>query len=138
MKSSSSSSEEKESQQVNASDFENKSLQEDFEDYTGADPQTFRERLLLYLDGHDKIIDERVIQYRELQMKEREVKVIRLIKKRLNEQKMQTQECLVTEGIALKDNLVVKESIDDSVPSSKQLDESNTLGTLMQNCFVQI
>ncbi|GKD26787.1 hypothetical protein Tco_1233001 [Tanacetum coccineum] len=72
-------------------------------------------------------------------MKEREVEAIKEIKKRLNEQKMQTQESLVTEGavlkaslitegIALEDNLVAKESTYDSVPSSEQLDESNILG----------
>ncbi|GKB41990.1 hypothetical protein Tco_0886932, partial [Tanacetum coccineum] len=32
---------------------------------------------------------------------------------------------LVTEGITLDDNLVVKESSDDSVPSSEQLIECN-------------
>ncbi|GKE32306.1 hypothetical protein Tco_1451628, partial [Tanacetum coccineum] len=32
---------------------------------------------------------------------------------------------LVTEGIALEDNLIAKESTDDSVPSSEQLDESS-------------
>ncbi|GKD79945.1 hypothetical protein Tco_1342566 [Tanacetum coccineum] len=48
---------------------------------------------------------------------------------------MQTQELLVTEGatlvtkgIALEDNLVAKESADDSGPSSKQLDESSNSG----------
>ncbi|GJS21489.1 hypothetical protein Tco_0450121 [Tanacetum coccineum] len=40
----------------------------------------------------------------------------------------ETQESLVTEGIALEDNLVTKESTDDSVPSSEQLDESSSSG----------
>ncbi|GJZ76324.1 DNA helicase, partial [Tanacetum coccineum] len=69
-----------------------------FEDQTRTNPQNFRVRLLQYLDELDKLIDERVIQYEELQMKEREVKAIKEIEKRLNEQKMQTQESLVTEG----------------------------------------
>ncbi|GKB46841.1 hypothetical protein Tco_0897594 [Tanacetum coccineum] len=48
----------------------------------------------------------------DLQIKEREVKEIKEIEQRLNEQKMQTQleSSLVTEGITLKDNLVVMES----------------------------
>ncbi|GJV29763.1 hypothetical protein Tco_1386211 [Tanacetum coccineum] len=45
----------------------------------------------------------------DLRMKEREVKAIKEIEKRLNEQKMQTQASLVIEGIALDDNLVAKE-----------------------------
>nr|GEW94997.1 hypothetical protein [Tanacetum cinerariifolium] len=127
------------SKEVNASDFDNAFLQKGFEDHTGKDPQTFRVRLLQYLDEFDKLIDERVIQYEEFHMKKREVKAIKEIKKRLNEQKMQTQESLVTEGatleaslvtegIALNDNLVAKESTDDSVPSSEQLDKNISLG----------
>ncbi|GJS82854.1 hypothetical protein Tco_0689345 [Tanacetum coccineum] len=68
-------------------------------------------------------------------MKEREVKAIKEIEKRLSEQRMQTRELLVTEGatlvtegIALEDNLVAKESADDSGPSSEQLDGSNNSG----------
>ncbi|GKF72623.1 hypothetical protein Tco_0208737, partial [Tanacetum coccineum] len=36
--------------------------------------------------------------------------------------------CLVSKGITMDDNLVAKESIDDSVTSSKQLDRSSSLG----------
>ncbi|GKE23896.1 hypothetical protein Tco_1435408 [Tanacetum coccineum] len=83
-------------------------------------------------------------------MKERKVKEIRKIKKKLNERKMQTQENLVTEGtslnaslvtvgialdaslvtvgIALDASLVVKESTDDTITSSEQIDESGSLG----------
>nr|GEZ14370.1 hypothetical protein [Tanacetum cinerariifolium] len=87
------------SKEVNASDFDNTFLQKGFEDHTGTDPQTFRVRLLQYLDELDKPIDERVIQYGELHMKERK-----------------------------KDNLVAKESTEDFVPSLEQLDESISLG----------
>ncbi|GKA00732.1 hypothetical protein Tco_0673397 [Tanacetum coccineum] len=41
---------------------------------------------------------------------------------------MQTQESLVIESIVLEDNLVAKESTDDSVSSLEQLDESISLG----------
>ncbi|GKC55596.1 hypothetical protein Tco_1083194 [Tanacetum coccineum] len=101
--------------------------------------QTYRVRLLQYLDELDKLVDERVIQYGELLMKEREVKAIKEIEKRLSEQKMQTQErlvtkgaaleaSLVTEGITLKDNLIAKESTYDSVTLLEQHDESSSSG----------
>ncbi|GJV03642.1 hypothetical protein Tco_1337211 [Tanacetum coccineum] len=60
------------SKEVNASDFNNKSLQKGFEDHTGTNPQTYRVRLLQYLDELDMLFDERVIQYWEMLMKERE------------------------------------------------------------------
>ncbi|GJZ46706.1 hypothetical protein Tco_0594302 [Tanacetum coccineum] len=96
------------SKEVNASDFEYKSSQQSFKNSTGTDPQTFKERLHEYLDGLDKVIDERLIQYGELQMKEREVKAIKEIEKRLNESKMQTQESLVIEGATLEASLVTE------------------------------
>ncbi|GKC92084.1 hypothetical protein Tco_1157526 [Tanacetum coccineum] len=69
------------SEEVNASDRENRFLQKYFKDITREDLQTFR-----------------------------------------------TQESLVIESIVLEDNLVAKESTDDSVSSSEQLDESSSLG----------
>nr|GEW68185.1 hypothetical protein [Tanacetum cinerariifolium] len=79
-------------------------------------------------------------------MKEKQVQAIKEIENRLKEKETQKQSlvnegavleaCLVTEGAileaclvnkgrALDDNLVIKETIDDSVTSSEQLDESN-------------
>ncbi|GKB35033.1 retrovirus-related pol polyprotein from transposon TNT 1-94 [Tanacetum coccineum] len=47
------------SKEVNASDRKNRFLKKYFKDITRADPQTFRVRLLRYLDELDKLIDER-------------------------------------------------------------------------------
>ncbi|GKA27223.1 hypothetical protein Tco_0713391 [Tanacetum coccineum] len=73
-----------------------------------------------------------------LKMKESEVQAIKEIEKWLKEREIQHQEnlstkgttlvaCLVTEGIAMDDNLIDKESTFDSITSSKQLDECNSL-----------
>ncbi|GJS10281.1 hypothetical protein Tco_0367077 [Tanacetum coccineum] len=124
------------SKEVNATDHENRFLQKYFKDIIREEPQTFRVRQLQYLDELEMLFDERAHLIEDLWMREREVKAIKEIEKQLNEQKMQTQEhlvtegaaleaSLVTEGIALEDNLIAKESTDDSVPSSEQLDESS-------------
>nr|GEX27168.1 hypothetical protein [Tanacetum cinerariifolium]GEX27182.1 hypothetical protein [Tanacetum cinerariifolium] len=110
----------------------------------------FREErnLLLYLEELDKLIDEKLLKYKELRMKKREVQAIKEIEKWLKEREIQQQESLVTEGttlkanlstdgttldaslvtkgIAINDNLVAKESAYDSITSSEQLDESSS------------
>ncbi|GKD32108.1 hypothetical protein Tco_1242886 [Tanacetum coccineum] len=111
-------------------------------------PENFRSALLRVLEELDKLIDERVLKYEELQIKEREVQAIKEIEKRLKESELQRQEslitedaeleaclvtegatlkaCLVNEGRALDDNLVVKETTNDSVTLLEQLEESNS------------
>ncbi|GJU37029.1 hypothetical protein Tco_1185383 [Tanacetum coccineum] len=127
------------SKRVNSSDSNNKSHKQYFKDYTGREPQVYRHKLIICFDELERLLNERARLIEDLRMKEREVEAIKEIKKRLNEQKMQTQESLVTEGaalkaslvtegIALEDNLVTKETTYDSVPSSEQLDESNISG----------
>ncbi|GKC14045.1 hypothetical protein Tco_1010827 [Tanacetum coccineum] len=97
------------SKEVNALDFHNKCWQKDFKDYARCEPETYRQR---------------------------EVQAIKAIQKRHKEREIRQQESLstngttldaslVTECITLDDNLVVKESSDDSVPSSEQLIECN-------------
>ncbi|GKD85515.1 hypothetical protein Tco_1397517 [Tanacetum coccineum] len=91
--------------EVNALDFHNQRWQKDFKDYTGYEPETYRRSLLRYLDDLDKLIDERILKYRELWMKEREVQAIQEIEKQLKEREIQQQESLVTEGTTLETNL---------------------------------
>ncbi|GJZ81460.1 hypothetical protein Tco_0646454 [Tanacetum coccineum] len=138
------------SKEVNASDFHNKCWQNDFKDYMGFEPKTYRRNLLWYLDELEKHIDERLLKCEELWMKEREVQAIKEIEKRLKERDIQQQESLITKGItldaslvtdgtsldaslviesiAMDDNLVAKESTDDSITSSEKLDEGSSSG----------
>ncbi|GKC36220.1 retrovirus-related pol polyprotein from transposon TNT 1-94, partial [Tanacetum coccineum] len=58
------------SKKLNSSDYVDHLWQEDFKDYTGCEPETYRSDLLKYLDILDKFIDKRVVKYGELRMKE--------------------------------------------------------------------
>ncbi|GKD55207.1 hypothetical protein Tco_1288594, partial [Tanacetum coccineum] len=60
-------------------------------------------------------------------MKAREIRAIKEIEKRLNESKMQTQEGMVNEGIALNDGLDYEASTYDNT-STKQQDGSSISG----------
>ncbi|GJV15968.1 hypothetical protein Tco_1361291 [Tanacetum coccineum] len=110
------------SKKVKASDFNNKSWQKHFKNYTRHEPETYRQNLLC------------------------EIQAIKEIEKWLKEKETQQQESLVTEGIAIEDNLstddttldatliiealdnvVAKESTVDSSTSSKQQNEYNSL-----------
>ncbi|GJS68189.1 hypothetical protein Tco_0682754 [Tanacetum coccineum] len=108
------------SKEVNALNFHDKFWQKNFKDYTGWEPKTYKRILLWYLEELDNLIDEKVLKYGKLWMKETEVQAIKEIEKRLQES------CLVTGGIELDDSLVAKESTNDSVTSSKQLNESSS------------
>ncbi|GJW39958.1 hypothetical protein Tco_0065803 [Tanacetum coccineum] len=92
--------------------------------------------------------DGKAYKMTELWLKEREVQAIKEIEKRLKEKEIQQQEslvtegttleaclvtegavleaCLVIEGIEMDDSLVAKESTDDFVTLSEQLDESSS------------
>ncbi|GJY64974.1 hypothetical protein Tco_0466434 [Tanacetum coccineum] len=80
---------------VNSLDYLNQLKQEDFKDYTGCKPETYRSNLLNYLDILEKFIDKRVLKYGELWMKESE---------------MQMQEGKVDTIKLLDDSLFVMES----------------------------
>ncbi|GKC82345.1 hypothetical protein Tco_1138062 [Tanacetum coccineum] len=122
------------SKEVNASDFQNKSWQKHFEDYTRQEPENYRCNLLQFLDELDKLIDERVIKYEELQMKEREdnlstddttLDATSVIKGAKMEVCLVTEgtamdACLVTKGATL-DSLVAKEITADSKQHMQQL-----------------
>ncbi|GKD36384.1 hypothetical protein Tco_1251893 [Tanacetum coccineum] len=73
------------SEAVTSSDHLNPILQENFKDYMGCEPETYRSNLLKYLEILAKCIDKRVFRYYELRMKEREIKKIKETKKLLNE-----------------------------------------------------
>nr|GEU32045.1 retrovirus-related Pol polyprotein from transposon TNT 1-94 [Tanacetum cinerariifolium] len=73
------------SKRVTSSDYLNRLNQENFKDYTGCEPETYRSNLLKCLDILAKCIDKRVLKYGELQMKESEVKAIKKTEKLLNE-----------------------------------------------------
>ncbi|GKD16425.1 hypothetical protein Tco_1205583 [Tanacetum coccineum] len=109
---------------VNASDYDKQCLQKYFKECTGMEPHAYRHKLLYEVDEVGKIIDGRVLYDEELWMKEREVKAIRKIEKRLTKSEMQTEEEIVTEGIALDGSLVSRERTNDNTTSSKQQDES--------------
>nr|GEU58524.1 copia protein [Tanacetum cinerariifolium] len=70
---------------VNSLDYVDLLWQEDFKDYTGCKPETYKSYLLKYWDILNKFIDKRVLKYGKLQMKECEVKKIKETKKPLNE-----------------------------------------------------
>ncbi|GJT60326.1 hypothetical protein Tco_1003859 [Tanacetum coccineum] len=100
-------------------------LQKEFKDYTGYEPETYRRSLLRYLDDLDKLIDERILEYRELRMKESDVKAIKEIENKANlstdgtslDASLVTKgttldASLVTEGIAMDASLVAKQRND--------------------------
>ncbi|GJY03534.1 hypothetical protein Tco_0369474 [Tanacetum coccineum] len=93
------------SKEVNASDFHNQCWQKRFKDYTGYEPETYKCKLLRYLDELEKLIDKRVLKCRELHMKEREVKAIKEIQKWLKEREIQQQESLSTNSTSLDASL---------------------------------
>ncbi|GJY73596.1 hypothetical protein Tco_0478027 [Tanacetum coccineum] len=109
------------SKKLNSSDYVDHLWQEDFKDYTGCEPKTYRSDLLKYLDILDKFIDKRVLKYGELQMKECEVKTIKETEKSLNEAipheheiekcfKLQSKDVQINSVQAVDANLVVTKS----------------------------
>ncbi|GJR82426.1 hypothetical protein Tco_0153211 [Tanacetum coccineum] len=69
---------------VTSLDYLNQLDQENFKDYTGCEPETYRSNLLVHLDILEKFIDKSVLNYGKLRMKENEVKAIKETEKRLN------------------------------------------------------
>ncbi|GKE98685.1 hypothetical protein Tco_0022036, partial [Tanacetum coccineum] len=54
------------SKEVNASDFHNQCWQKDFKDYTSYEPETYKRNLLWYMDDLEQHIDERIQQQESL------------------------------------------------------------------------
>ncbi|GKB54330.1 hypothetical protein Tco_0905083 [Tanacetum coccineum] len=96
--------------------FSNKCWQKHFKDYMGCEPETYRRNLLWYLDDLDKLIDER--------QQESLVTEGTTLEANLSTDGTSLDAISVTE--AMDDNLVAKESTNDSVTSSEQLDESSS------------
>ncbi|GKA32074.1 hypothetical protein Tco_0718441 [Tanacetum coccineum] len=69
---------------VNSSDHLHQCWQQDLEDYTYCEPETYRRALLKNLDILEDFIDKSVIKYGELQMKENEVNALKKTRKQLN------------------------------------------------------
>ncbi|GJY45548.1 hypothetical protein Tco_0434611 [Tanacetum coccineum] len=107
-------------------------LQENFKDYLGYKPETYRSNLLKYLDILAKCIDKRVYKYYEILVKEREVKEIKETGKLLNKTishvheiqksfKLQSKDVLINSIQAVDASLVVTES-KVKVDMGKELD----------------
>ncbi|GKF63422.1 hypothetical protein Tco_0186870, partial [Tanacetum coccineum] len=132
---------------VNSSDYVYHLWQEDFKDYTGCQPETYKSDLLKYPDTLDKFIDNRVLKYGELRMKENEINSGQAIdanlvvtersgiesennssenalSKSVNETQMQVQDGKVDMGKILGVGLVVTES------SGTESDKQNTSSRL--------
>ncbi|GKC21254.1 hypothetical protein Tco_1023404 [Tanacetum coccineum] len=110
--------------EVNASDFNNKSLQESFKEGTKWEPKNFKSALLRVLEELDKLIDERALKYEELQIKEKitVMEACLIIEGAIIESCSVTEgatleDCLVNKGITLNDNTGVTENsgTDDTV-----------------------
>ncbi|GKA85158.1 hypothetical protein Tco_0806812 [Tanacetum coccineum] len=99
-------------------------LQKEFKDYTGYEPETYRRSLLRYLDDLDKLIDERILEYRELRMKESDVKAIKEIENMANLSTNGTSldASLVTKGTTLDASLVTEGIEMDASLVAKQKD----------------
>ncbi|GJR24735.1 retrovirus-related pol polyprotein from transposon TNT 1-94 [Tanacetum coccineum] len=108
------------SNEVNSSYRLNQIWQENFKDYMGCEPETYRSYLLKYLDILEKFIDKRVLKYGELQMKENEVKAIKETEKRLNEAILHEHEI---EKIVMEDKCYRKENRSSETAFSKSVDE---------------
>ncbi|GJY07933.1 hypothetical protein Tco_0374987 [Tanacetum coccineum] len=108
-------------------DRDDQVLKESFQEYTSKELQIFRCELISYMDGLEIQIDRRALHESECLMKAREVHAIKEIEKWLNESKIQTQEGMVNEGIALDVGLDSKASTYDTT-STKQQDESSSSG----------
>nr|GEW69866.1 hypothetical protein [Tanacetum cinerariifolium] len=99
--------------EVNASDVPNISLQESFNNGTIWEPEYYRCILLRYLEELDKLIDKRVLKYKELQMKGTTLEA-----------------CLVTEGAVMEAGLVTEgATLEASLVNEEQLDESSSSET---------
>ncbi|GJU39261.1 hypothetical protein Tco_1192218 [Tanacetum coccineum] len=101
------------SKEVNALDFNNRSRQKNFKDYTRHEPETYRWNLLRSWKNLTSLLQE------SLSTNSIALDASLIIKGAVMEA------CLVTKGIAMDDNLVNKERTNDSVTSSEQLDECN-------------
>ncbi|GJZ68571.1 hypothetical protein Tco_0631811, partial [Tanacetum coccineum] len=137
------------SKEVNAYDFNNKSWQKDFKDYTRQEPKTYKCNLLQYLDVLDKLIDERALKYGELQIKEREVQAIKdtdgttldaslvtegtTLEACLVTERAVLEACLVTEGEALEACLVTEDA--DIEPSYDSDTVSEVHHDMFENVF---
>nr|GEX17918.1 ribosomal protein L14, bacterial-type [Tanacetum cinerariifolium] len=110
---------------VDSSDHVDQVLKESFEKYTSKAIQTYRRELISYMDALKMLIWKRALHENKWQMKKQEVRAIKEIEKRLNESKMQTQERMVNEGIALDAGLDSEASTYDNT-STEQHDGSSS------------
>ncbi|GJQ98418.1 hypothetical protein Tco_0009557 [Tanacetum coccineum] len=117
------------SKKVNAYDFNNKSWQKDFKDYTRQEPKTYKCNLLQYLDVLDKLIDERALRYGELQMKEREGTTLEAS---FSTDGTTLDASLVTEGTTLEACLVTEDA--DIEPSY----DSDTMSEVHHDMFENV
>ncbi|GJZ25627.1 hypothetical protein Tco_0569880 [Tanacetum coccineum] len=131
---------------INSLDYVDHLWQEDFKDYTGCEPETYRSDLLKYLDILDKFIDKKVLKYVELRMKECEVKIIKETEKPLNEAipheheikksfKLQSKDVQINLVQAVDANLVVTESCEIE---SKNNSSENALRKLVNETQMQM
>ncbi|GJU88807.1 hypothetical protein Tco_1301230 [Tanacetum coccineum] len=106
---------------VNSSDHLHQCWQQDFEDYTYYEPNTYRRALLKNLDILEDFIDKSVIKCGELQMKENEVNALKKTGKQLNAEilheheleksfKLQSKDVQINPVQAVDASLVVTES----------------------------
>ncbi|GKC22865.1 hypothetical protein Tco_1025015 [Tanacetum coccineum] len=79
-----------------------------FSPYLKWEPVNYRHLLLWYLEELEKLIDERVLKYAALRMKGKEVQAIQEIERRLQDNEMQKQESLITEGATIEACLVIE------------------------------
>ncbi|GKC95698.1 hypothetical protein Tco_1161140 [Tanacetum coccineum] len=131
---------------VTSSDGLNLILQENFKDYMGCEPETYRSNLLKYLDILAKCIDKRIFKYYELLMKEREVKEMKEPGKLLNKAishvheihkcfKLQSKDVLINSAQAMDASLVVTES---SGIESERNSSKNALSKSMNETLIQM
>ncbi|GJW45077.1 hypothetical protein Tco_0073876 [Tanacetum coccineum] len=126
-------------------------LQENFKDYMGCKPETYRSNLLKYLDILAKCIDKRVYKYYKILVKEREVKEIKETGKLLNKTishvheiqksfKLQSKDVLINSSQAVYASLVVTKSsgIESENNSSQNALSKSVSETQMQMQEVKV
>ncbi|GKC04832.1 hypothetical protein Tco_0996442 [Tanacetum coccineum] len=131
---------------VNSSDHLNQCWQQDFEEYTLCEPETYRRDLLRNLDILETTIRKAVITYGILHMKENEVNALMETEKPLNEAinheheieksfKLQSKDVQINPVHVMDANLVVTESsgIESKINSSE-----NALSKLVNETQMQM
>ncbi|GJR08560.1 hypothetical protein Tco_0791212 [Tanacetum coccineum] len=96
------------SKEVTALDVPNKCWQKSFSNGAEWEPGAYKRLLLWYLEELDKLIDEIILKYGALWMKEKEVQAIKDIERRMQDNEMQKQESLVTDGAELEACLITE------------------------------